>query len=230
MKRLQQLYDTLLEIIQLPTAELRFEQHLAPDAVRAAHASFTKRHPRYKLIRHKTVGAALIDLRTFNTRTKYLAAIKGRNCGAYHAKRALTRGYVFAEIDLNAHVDAIHAINTSECERQGRRMDEWYLRKHTRFETLPNFRYYGVFDPAGRLVAYASFAIYGNFGAFSQLLGIRNNDGIMHLLVTEVVGRTIDEGRLHFVMYDTYFGAQSGLQLFKTILGFKPYRARYTLV
>jgi hypothetical protein len=230
MKRLRDLYNMLLEVLRLPKADLLFEQGLAPENVRAVHASFTRRHPRYKLIRNKTIGAALIDLRQIDTREKYLDAIKGRNCGAFHARRARTRGYVFAEIDRNAHVDAIHDINTSEVERQGRRMDEGYLHKRTQFEVLPNYRYYGVLDPAGRLVAYATFGIYGNFGAFSQLMGMRNNDGIMHLLVSEVIGLVIDEGKLRYVMYDTYFGARPGLQLFKTILGFKPYHARYTLL
>jgi hypothetical protein len=230
MKRLRKLYDMLLEILRLPKADLVFELRLAPDTVRAVHASFTKRHPRYKIIRNKTIGAALIDLREVDTRAKYLEAIKGRNCGAYHAKRARTRGYLFTEIDRNEHVDAIHDINTSETERQGRSMDDCYLQKRTRFEVLPNYRYYGVLDASGRLVAYATFGIYGNFGAFSQLLGIRNNDGIMHLLVSEIVGLNIENGNLRYIMYDTYFGAQAGLQLFKSILGFKPYHARYTLI
>jgi hypothetical protein len=30
-------------------------------------------------------------------------------------------------------------------------------------------------------------------------------------------------------MYDTFFGAQPGMRQFKTILGFKPYRAKYRL-
>jgi hypothetical protein len=30
-------------------------------------------------------------------------------------------------------------------------------------------------------------------------------------------------------MYDTFFGAQPGMQSFKKILGFRPYRVRYAL-
>jgi hypothetical protein len=136
---------------------------------------------------------------------------------------------VFAEIERNDHVEAIHAINTSVEQRQGRPMDSAYLHKRERFERLANFRYYGVLDADGRLVAYANLGMYGNFGAFSQLIGHRNNDGVMHLLVTETVCRLIDEGQLDYVMYDTFFGAQPGLRQFKTIHGFQPYRAKYLL-
>jgi hypothetical protein len=30
-------------------------------------------------------------------------------------------------------------------------------------------------------------------------------------------------------MYDTYFGASPGLKAFKTMLGFQPYRAKYSI-
>ena len=81
----------------------------------------------------------------------------------------------------------------------------------------------------GRLVAYANIGRYGNFSAFSLLMGLRNNDGIMHLLVVDIVTRLIERQRVRYVMYDTFFGAQPGLQQFKRIVGFAPYRARYSL-
>lgn len=229
MKRLRQLYQTLLELLRLPRAQLQFELRDEPEHVRATYALFTRRHPRYKIIRYKTVGAALIDLGASGGREGYLASIKAKNFGAWHAKRARSRGYVFREIERNEHVDAIHAINTSVGQRQGRPMDCTYLQKRERFEQLRNFRYYGVFNADGQLVAYANLGLYGNFGAFSQLIGQRNNDGAMHLLLTEVVCLMLDEGRLRYLMYDTFFGAQPGLRQFKTIHGFKPYHATYSL-
>jgi glycosyltransferase involved in cell wall biosynthesis len=83
-----------------------------------------------------------------------------------------------------------------------------------------------VFDPDGKLMAYANIGRYGNFSAFSQLIGMRNNDGIMHLLMVDIVSRLIEQKQVRYVMYDTFFGAQPGLQQFKRILGFQPYRAR----
>lgn len=220
---------TLKTLLRMPVAALRFDAHIEPVHVASTYRYYTKPHPKYKLIQHKSWGAALIDLRQYPSRDAYLDSIKGKNCGAYHARRARHRGYVTALIDRNAHVDAIHAINTSVGQRQGRPMDRSYQEKQTCFDVLRNFRYYGVLDQDGKLVAYANIGRYGNFSAFSRLIGHRNNDGIMHLMVCDIVSRLIDEGEVDYVMYDTFFGALPGMQQFKTILGFQPYRARYSL-
>jgi hypothetical protein len=86
-----------------------------------------------------------------------------------------------------------------------------------------------VLDPDGKLMAYANIGRYGNFSAFSQLIGMRNNDGIMHLLMVDIVTRLLEQKQVRYVMYDTFFGAQPGLQQFKRILGFQPYRVKYSL-
>jgi hypothetical protein len=118
--------------------------------------------------------------------------IKGKNAEAWHAKRAGGRGYRLRHIDRNAHIDDIHAINTSWEERQG------------------------------RLVAYANLGHYGNSAWFSQLIGIRNNDGIMHMMVVDIVSELIGERRVRYLMYDTFFGAQPGMQTFKKFSVFVP--------
>jgi len=222
-------YKTLLQIIKLPVAHLCFQKNIDPLDIQSTYRYYTKRHPRYIVIRNKTIGAALIDLSSFTSRENYLEHIKGKNCGAYHAKRARARGYVFAEIDRNQHVDEIHAINTSIEIRQGRPMPKHYQEKKSHFETQKHFRYYGILNTEGKLVAYANMGFYGNFSALSQLLGFRNNDGIMHLLLVEIISQLIEQRQVHYLMYDTFFGAQPGLQTFKKILGFRPYRAKYTL-
>jgi hypothetical protein len=222
-------YNTFIQAINLPVAKLCFDEKIHPDDVRTTYRIFTRPHPRYKFIRAKTIGAALIDLSHFSSRADYLEQIKNKNHGGYHAKRARNRGYVFAEIDRNNYVDDIYAINTSLENRQGRPMEGHYLEKRSHYDALAHFRYYGILNPDGKLVAYANLGIYGNFAAFSHMLGIRNNDGIMHLLLSEAICRLIDDKQVRYVMYDTFFGAQPGMRTFKTILGFKPYRARYTL-
>jgi hypothetical protein len=222
-------FDTLRQVLSLPRADLCFDARIEPDDIPATYRYYTKPHPRYKVIGNKTIGAALIDLARFPAATAYLDAIQGKNKGAWHARRARTRGYVCKEIERNDYVDAIHAINTSLDTRQGRPMDGKYLDKTTRFERLPHFDYYGVLDGEGKLVAYANIGHYGNFSAFSQLIGLRNNDGIMHLLIIDIVTRLIERQRMRYVMYDTFFGAQPGLQHFKRIVGFEPYRVKYSL-
>lgn len=227
---LLQLYRTLAEIARLPEARLVFHAHIDPADINATYRNYTRPHPRYKIIGHKTVGVALLDLASFANADAYLGPLQGKNLGAWHAKRARSRGYVIAAFDRNRHIDDIHAINTSIPERQGRPMDAHYREKTLHFEQLAHFRTIGAFDREGKLAAYATFGIYGNFAAFSQLIGYRNNDGAMHLLVTEIVCKLIAEGQLDYLMYDTFFGAQPGLQQFKRVLGFRPYRARYELL
>jgi hypothetical protein len=229
MKPLSHHYKLLTEILRLPVAELQFHEAIDPPDIRATYRYYTKPHPRYKLIGHKTVGAALLDLDGINNEEQYLELIKGKNAGAFHAKRARGRGYQLRHIDRNSHIDDIHAINTSLEERQGRPMDAKYREKPSHFDTLKHFRYYGVFSSEGRMVAYANLGHYGNFASFSQLMGIRNNDGIMHMMVVGIVSELIGEQRVRYLMYDTFFGAQPGMQTFKKILGFRPYRAKYAL-
>jgi hypothetical protein len=222
-------YDTLRQLLRLPLASLHFDSRIDPEDIPKTYRYYTRPHPRYKIIRNKTMGAALIDLGRYTHPPAYLDDIAGKNRGGWHARRARSRGYVCTEIDRNAHIDAIHAINTSLEERQGRRMDGKYLEKVTRFERQPHFSYFGVLNPEGQLVAYANIGRYGNFSAFSQLMGIRNNDGIMHLMMVDIVTRLLEEKQVRYVMYDTFFGAQPGLQQFKRILGFQPYRVKYSL-
>jgi hypothetical protein len=229
MKPLAQHYATLKTLLQLPVARLRFDPRLEPVNVVSTYRYYTKRHPKFKLVQHKSWGAALIDLHRFDRRDDYLATIAGKNCGAWHARRARGRGYVVAPIDRNAHIDAIHAIHCSVEQRQGRPMDAKYQDKQCAFDVLGNFGYYGVFDSTGKLVAYATIGRYGNFSSFAQLMGYRNNDGIMHLLVSDIVGGLIDARQVQYVMYDTWFGALPGMQQFKNVLGFQPYRARFSI-
>ncbi|QYF93519.1 hypothetical protein KY495_23160 [Massilia sp. PAMC28688] len=229
MPNLSQSITLIKTLLAMPVAHLRFERHLEPANVLSTYRYYTKRHPKYFVIGHKSWGAALIDLQQCTTRAAYLERIKGKNAGAYHARRARMRGYHLMEIDRNNYVDAIHDINTSVDQRQGRPMDAHYQEKQLHFEVLANYRCFGVFSAANELAAYATLGRFGNFSAFSQLMGYRNNDGIMHLLVSDIVGQLIDEGQVRYAMYDTFFGALPGLQQFKTMLGFEPYRARYSL-
>lgn len=223
----------MLEVVRLPVAKLCFDTSLHPVDVRETHRRFTSPHPKYKLFGYKQLGVALIDLRPLASPADYVDRITGQHGAASYAAKARRRGYALAPIDRNNHVDAIHDINTSTADRQGRPMDASYREKRHRFEPQPHYRYFGVFSKHGRLMAYCNVGRYGNFVTLSQLLGYRNNDGVMHLMVSDLVSLLLLE--LHaghgpeFVMYDTFFGARPGLRQFKSMLGFRPYRARYSL-
>lgn len=216
------------EIARLPSADLQFYSHLHPQHIQATHASFTKRHPRYRVIKNKTIGIALIDLRRFKTSTDYLDTVKKKDHAAHHARRARARGYSLHEIDRNNFVEDIYQINISAESRQGRPMDEPYLVREESFSDYPHFRYFGVLNNKGKLMGYCNLGILGNFAATEKILGYKSGDGFMYLLLTEIVCRLIEEGSLSYLMYDTYLGAQPGLRAFKRKLGFEPYRIRYS--
>jgi hypothetical protein len=223
----------VLEVVRMPVAKLCFDTSLHPVDIRETHRRFTSPHPKYKLFGYKQLGVALIDLRHLASPSDYVDRITGQHGGASYVSKARRRGYTLARIDRNDHIDAIHDINNSMADRQGRPMDASYREKRHYFERQPHYRYFGVLNKHGKLMAYCNVGRYGNFVTLSQLLGYRNNDGVMHLMVSDVVTLMLTELRAghgpEFVMYDTFFGARPGLRQFKTMLGFRPYRARYSV-
>jgi hypothetical protein len=228
-KAFARLCKLVFEAMHLPLVKLDFRHNTEVPDITEMFRHFTKPHPRYKLIRNKSVGMALINLSTFPDRSAYLASVSRKDQGAYHGKRALRRGFTFLEIDQNAFIDDIHAINTSITERQGRPMDPAYFEKPQHYEKKPHFRYFGIINQRGMLVAYCNIATYGNFAATDRLLGYKNNDGTMYLLLVEIICQLIDDSQVQYFMYDTFLGAQEGLRNFKRRLGFQPYRIRYSI-
>ena len=226
---ISRLVHAAAELHRMPRVLLEFDSNLHPEHIRATHHSFTKRHPRYYVIRNKTVGIALIDLRKFKTPEDYLDTVRKKDNAGYQARRASTRGYQVQEIDRNAFVDDIHAINTSSEMRQGRPMDDAYRIKETSFEDYPHYAYFGTTDKTDKLVGYCNLAILGNFAATERVIGNKNNDGAMYLLLTEIICSLIEQKTVKFLMYDSYLGAQPGLRNFKRKLGFSPYLVRYSL-
>ena len=229
LTKLSQLFDQVTTIARLPVVRLQFHTELNPENVKRNYKYYTKPHPKYKIFPNKSVGAALVDLTKFRTREEYMQHIKGRNSADRHARKAKGKGYTVVEIDRNDFVDDIYEINNSMEIRQGRPMDQAYREKKTSYQSEINFKYYGVLNTAGKLMAYGELGFYGNFASFTRVIGVRNNDGIMHLLVVDIISQLIDQKVVRYVMYDTFFGAQPGLQTFKRIVGFRPYRAKYSL-
>lgn len=227
--KLSRLLDLAIDISTLPVANLEFRLDMNPEDVRRMHAHCTKPHPKYRVFQNKALGAALIDLKSFADRGEYMGEIRGRNWGEHHARKARKRGYTVIEIDRNDFVEELHAINTSLDNRQGRPMDEMYRRKETCYPREKNYKYFGVLNASGKLMAYSNLGFYGNFVAFDRLMGVRNNDGMMHLMLSEIACQMIDARSYGYLMYDTYFGASPGLQTFKKMLGFKPYRVKYSI-
>jgi hypothetical protein len=217
------------ELTRMPVARLRFDSALDPDFIRATHANFTRPHPRFKVFGNKTMGAALIDLAGLAGPGDYLRTVRQRGHAGPQSRKAAARGYRLQAIERNRHIDEIHAINTSLAVRQGRPMDRAYLERVDHYPTRGHYRYYGVFDAQGRLCAYCNLGYFGNFALLDQLLGFHNHDGVMYLLLKEIVCGLIAERRVDYVMYDMLLGARPGLREFKRRAGFTPYRVHYAL-
>ena len=222
--------NLVLELARLPVAQLCFERRLNPTAILDAYTNFTRPHPRYKVFGNKSMGVALIDLARFDNVGSYLDAVRHHGHAGPQSRKAAARGYRLRRIDRNEHLDEIHAIHVSIPERQGRPMDESYVTRRTSYPEEPHCECHGVFDAGGRLAAYCNVALFGNFAATDQLMGYRNNDGMMYLLLSHIVCGLIEARRVNWFMYDTWFGGNHGLREFKRRVGFQPYRARYRLV
>jgi len=218
-----------VELAGLPVADLCFERHLNPPAILDAYANFTRPHPRYKVFRNKAMGIALVDIAGFGNAASYLDTVRQHGHAGPQSRKALARGYTLRRIDRNAHLDEIHAIHTSCAERQGRPLDSAYLLRRS-YPAQPHCICHGVFDARGQLAAYCNVAHFGNFTATDQLMGYKNGDGAMYLLLSSIICELIEARQVAWFMYDSYLGAQPGLRDFKRRLGFHPYRARYALV
>jgi hypothetical protein len=219
----------LLTVLTLPTARLHFHTGIAPHRIAAIHALFTKPHARYRLIKNKTLGIALIDLSKFKSPADYLATVKRKDYAGHHARIARKRGYTVRPIRRDEHATEIHAIHTSSSARQGRPMDMSYQHLQTEFDDSAPLHCFGVFHRDGSLVGYCSFGIYGNFAATDKLMGIKNKDGAMYLLLLDIVSFLIVQNGIDFFMYDTFLGTREGLRSFKHRIGFQPYRVSYTI-
>lgn len=144
------------------------------------------------------------------------------------AARARRLGYSARLYRPERHVDDVFAINTSLAVRQGRPMSAGYRQRPS---STPDPTYdcprhrvtrYGVFDPAGVLVAYCHAVRAGDLALVSQILGhgehLRND--VMFLLVASVLSGEMPTGG--FLIYNRHDSGQPGLREFKERLGFRP--------
>jgi len=223
------LFRTALAIVRLPKVRLHFDQPAAPHEARKVYKNFNRRHTRYLVIRNKTLGIALIDLSNFNSPDEYTDTVKKKDYAAFHAKNARKRGYTVRTINRNDFIDEIFDINISSDMRQGRPMDQAYLVRQTHYEEKAPYQCFGVFDKEAKLVGYCNVGFFGNFASTDRLLGYKRNDGAMYLLLVDIICLLITQHQLDYFMYDTFMGAQPGLQSFKKRIGFAPYRVSYSI-
>jgi hypothetical protein len=188
--------------------------------------SFRKPHPRYKLVRYKAVGVALLPLEDLPDVDAYLAA---RRTTRKRVRRAERLGYTTAVFEPNERREELLAIHSSIPERQGRPIDAEYLDPDAIYETGSYLEYMGVFSE-DRLVAYSELHYAGDIVAMMRVMGHGEHldAGVMFLLVAGIVRHVkATHPEIRYVFYDTFFGAGAGLRWFKEHLGFRPHYVRW---
>ncbi len=216
----------LSEILRLRAVDVRLGCGAEDEAIRT---SFNAPHLRLPLIRKKTLGVALIEAGAYGSGAAYLAAQNGKNSAAYFARKAGRAGYSVRSFEPNAEIDAIHEINVSLSERQGKPMLASHTRKEESFSVPASHRWYGVFSSEGSLVGYIEVIESGELAIINRILGhgAHLDHGVMYQAGTYTICDIIDRGACPWILYDTMYGASEGLKLFKRRLGFKAYRARW---
>ena len=219
------IFRILREIKELPKTELVFDGVQYKDI----YKYFTKPHPKYKVIKNKTVGACLLEKpQSFEA---YLSGKSRQNLRTCR-NRSLKNGYSFSEINVRDCADGILEINKSKAIRQGREMDESYFDKDAIIEGSLDKQCFGVFDGEGKILAYCYLIEAGNFLIISRLLGHADylKEGVMYYMIGACVEKWLTGEKwqaVKYFFYDTYFGSTAGLKKFKADLGFVPYKVKY---
>jgi hypothetical protein len=158
---------------------------------------------------------------------------EGKKALRTNQRKAGRCGYTWEPIQALDHLHEILAINASGETRQGLSMSADYMecsRLAKYFADKHNV--IGVFDANHLLVAYACVITVGELAILARFLGHAQHlqHGIMYLLCIAVADLAISQ-RNHagpkWLMYDTWYGASSGLRYFKQRTGFAPYVVRW---
>ncbi len=149
----------------------------------------------------------------------------GRN--ARNMLRKADRLYTYKLIDRSDHLDAIHAVNVSLPERQGRPMTAAYRERPipSTAEQLCRVHrdeWHAGFDAAGTLRAYARLEVLNESGILNTILGDRTAGGVMNGLIAHLVETT----GVRWLNYLRIPSATVTLSEFKQRLGFEAVLAR----
>ncbi len=220
-------WERTVEVLRAPRVTIVLH---GADEARAVFAAFTARHPRFRFTAAKRWGVAL--LRLPESREAYLRS--GSRLPRRRRKHAESAGYRYASVAPLPYLDDILEINRSAPSRQGRPMVAKFRDRDYLAATVgAHPAIHAILDAAGHLRAYAVVIDAGDAYTFSAMIGHADHleQGIMYLLMGEVVGHCIDarrsDGTPTWLVYDTFWGASSGLVFFKERTGFAPHTVRW---
>lgn len=175
--------------------------------------------------------SAVIKLDEYENTHQYI--LEGLNATSRNRYRySCKTGYLSKRLTVderNNLLQAIHEINVSAPQRQGREMSPSYKifpskvsNTHTCEEHYTDF--YGCFTREGKLIAYATIQISGKNAFVSQILGHKAylNDGVMLNLWVEIVTMVAGSSQCQTLVYYHWNCASKGLQDWKKAVGCKP--------
>lgn len=222
--RLRRVIDDLRTIATMPRAQIVLS-YGGPEEDEVLRR-FRRRHPRYRVVGSKTLGAALLPLDDVADVDEYLGATRYVR---KRARRCSRLGYAVGVFDADEQRADLLAIHSSLPERQGRPIDPGYLDPHAVLKRGPDVEYLGVHRD-GAVVAYARLDHVGEIAAMGRVMGHGDHldDGVMALLVAGVVDHVKStRPQARWIFYDMYLGAPEGLRAFKRNIGFRPYLVRW---
>jgi hypothetical protein len=222
--RVRRVLDDLRTIATMPRVQIVLS-HGAPEED-AVLRRFRRRHPRYRVVGSKTLGAALLSLDDLRDVDEYLANVRFVRKRAHRCSRL---GYTLGVFDAEARRADLLAIHASLPERQGRPIDADYLDPHAVVRRGPSVEYLGVHRD-GVVVAYARLDYVGEIAGMGRVMGHGDHldNGVMALLMAGVVDHVKStRPGARYVFYDMFFGAPEGLRAFKTHVGFRPHLVRW---
>ncbi len=227
--KLPDLVAEALELYRLPDVAIEMS---GDERCRELYEAFTRRHARWRVIRNKAWGVALLAIPE-----RYVDYLRtpDRSHLRREVNRATRAGFTFARIDPLARLDEVLAINGSAEVRQGRPMhpaymDEQVVRSY--FGRASDV--FGVTDAAGVLRAYLCLRTCGEVACVERLLGHADalKQGVMWVLLTgaiqELIESRLDAGQPTWLMYDMFPGASPGMRQFKHWIGCEPYKVSWS--
>ncbi|MEE2022897.1 GNAT family N-acetyltransferase [Alkalimonas mucilaginosa] len=239
--RLQQLLNSWKLFKAMPVVTISL-QLAATDNTHAFYRSITeqffkdanRRHRKFPLFKSMVHGVAMCDIsKGFE---HYLSSIESSARRNY--KKALRNGFTSRPIDYNQHLDEIWAIRRSTPVRQGELPDS-FLNTPPKKRTDPastspthDYRYFGVFDKEGKLVAYAGCFIAGELMMIEHIYGHHEFQpyGVVPMLLIAMARHAEEEHpAVRYYAYGTFFGASQSMQRFKKKFCFYPHKVSWQL-
>ena len=219
----------ILDAVAAPRVEIGMYGGERADRLRTYYVA---RHPRYRVIRRKTLGVALLEVPP--SLEDYLAGPARRELRSKR-RRAARGGYRFVGVRAIEHLDAVIEINRSVPVRQEAPIPRWMTDERLvrrQFGDLPKM--WAVVDASGTMRAYCDAPVLGEVTVLARILGHAEHlrHGIMDLLISGVVEECAAvrarSGEPRWIEYGTLWSCTAGMADFKRRLGFRPYRVRWT--